>query len=170
MPTHGPRMLTQAACKPRRVGNGQRGEGCLERRSEYAAILPARSGQGTLASLARLRSMMRTIAATFRALPVRCHVTTSCRAGIVALAAIRVACAAAHHQMHYQHCDTQNAEQLDHTTPIPARYPLSAATFYHLQVNWPARRPSIITCSTDGPKQRYLLYPSPQQGFWLGAA
>ena len=149
MPTHDPGLFVQADCQPREAGMGQCCEGCLTRQTEGATNHSARRGQGAFAALALPGPMMRMIASTFRALPLKCRVTMSCRAGILALAAVRIVRAAAHHQVNYQHRDAQDTGQPDHTTSSFTRYPLSAATFRHLQANWPARCPRTIIQSAD---------------------
>lgn len=130
--TRGPGLLVQAACQPQDVGLGQYGEGCLERRTECPANGSARRDQGAFATLALPGPAMRMIATTFRALPLECCVAMSWRGGMLALAAVRMVRAAAHHQVNYQHRDAQDAGQPDHTTPhLPViRYrPQSFAIF-----------------------------------------
>ena len=88
----------------------------------------------------------------------------SCRAGTLALAAVRIVRAAAHHQVNYQHRDAQDAGQADHTIP---HLPVIGGKVRHLQAIWPARCPGgIIQAAVrkqDVPNRRQLAIGKSQR-------
>ncbi|MHB0956243.1 MAG: hypothetical protein ACYC0X_07680 [Pirellulaceae bacterium] len=76
---------------------------------------------------------MRMIASTFRAFSLKSRVAMNCPAGMLALAAVRVMRAAAHHQVNYQHRDAQDTGQAGHTKN--SSFTRIGGSVRHLQAN-----------------------------------
>jgi len=115
--TRGVELLLQADCQPRQVAVGQHGRGCLERGTESTAHWAAWRGHGAFATFAVPGPVMRMIASTRRAVPLKCCVAMTCREVMLAFAGVRMACAAAHLQVNHQHRADQDAGRPGHETP-----------------------------------------------------
>jgi len=145
-----PGGLVQADCQPRKVRIGQYREGCVALRTGRTADQATRRDEGAVAASALPGPVMRMIAATLRALRLKCCVAVSCQAGMRVLEPVCVTRAAAHHQVGHQQRDDQGAGQPGHEAlPCLPGIRYRRPSFANFWPNKPPSHPGTIIHSLE---------------------